>query len=163
MYNLIGKGFIFQFLNTEQIDFTAVVIGFFSIVLLFVICNYLVTSITDGEGDLLQIFKMVSYSLLPLAIGLTVATLLTHVVTRDERFFVDLVTSVAYLWTGLNLLLGVIETHHYTIRVAVKSIFISLVLMVIIAVALIVIMLMSGQVFDFFEGATREVWRNVSS
>ena len=163
MYNLIGKGFIFQFLNVEQVDFTAVIIGFFAIVLLFVICNYLVTSITDGEGGLLQIFKMTSYSLLPLIIGLTLATILTHVVTRDERFFVDLVTSVAYLWTGLNILLGVIETHNYTIRVAAKSIFITVVLMVIIAVALIIVMLMSGQVFDFFEGATREVWRNVSS
>jgi len=163
LYNLIGKGFIFQFLNVEYVDFTAVIIGFFSIILLFVLCNYLVTSITDGEGGLLQIFKMVCYALLPLLIGLTIATLLTHVVTHNERFFVDLITSLAYLWTALNLLLGVIQTHEYTIRVAIKSIFISLALMVIIAVALIIVMLMSGQVFDFFEGITREVWRNVSA
>ncbi|MGL4337108.1 MAG: YIP1 family protein, partial [Turicibacter sp.] len=161
MWNLIGKGFIFQRVAVEDIDFNSVIIGFFSITLLFVICNYLVTSITDGEGNFSQIFRMLAYSFGPLLISLILGTILSHIVTFDEGFIINFIGSIGYLWTAVNILLGVQETHNYDTRVAIKSIAISIGFMLIIAVVLIVVILMSQQVYQFFEAIVKEVIRNV--
>ena len=161
IWNMVGKGYIFQFTAIEDIDFLSVSLGFFALILLFILCNYLVTSITDGEGDLKQIFKLTCYSLGPLIISLVLGTVLSHWFTFDESFFMDFIMFVGYAWTGINVLLGVQETHNYDTRVAIKSIIISVVFMLIIAVVLIIIILMSQQVFQFFEAIIKEVIRNV--
>ena len=161
LWNLIGKGFIFQRVAVEDIDFNSINIGFFSILLLFIVCNYLVTSINDGEGSFLQIFKMVCYSLGPILVSLVIGTILSHVLTLDEGFMIDFVIYVGYGWTAINLLLGVQETHNYDTRIAILSILISIGLMLIFFVVLIVIVLMSQQVIQFFQAIAKEGIRNV--
>ncbi len=49
--SLLGKGFIYQLVAVEDVDLQSVTLGFFAISLLFVLCNYLVSAINDGEGS----------------------------------------------------------------------------------------------------------------
>ena len=79
MWSLIGKDFFYQFVAVEDLDFNSIVIGFFGLIFLFIICNYLVTSITDGEGKFKHIFMMFMYSLAPIIIALVSVTLLSYV------------------------------------------------------------------------------------
>ena len=161
IWNMIGKGYIFTFVAIEDIDFMSVSIGFFALILLFILCNYLVTSITDGEGNLKQIFNLVCYSFGPLMIALILGTVLSHWFTMDESFFMEMISLVGFSWTAVNILLGIQETHNYDTRVAIKSIVISIVFMLIIAVVLLIIILMSQQVYQFFEAIIKEAVRNV--
>ena len=61
-----GKGFIYQYTSVEDMDMGAVVVGFFAILILFIVCNFLVTSITDGDGTLKQVYMIPAYGIMPL-------------------------------------------------------------------------------------------------
>ncbi len=159
----LSKGFIYQYLLIEDIDMTAVVIGFFSLTLLFVLCNYLVSSINDGEGGLFDLFKMMAYSFGPMMIGYVLIIGLSYVFTENEAFFLQTIEQIAVIWTGINLFMGIQETHNYETKAAFKSIIMTILFMLLIAVILMIVILMTEQVYMFFEALFKEALRNVLS
>jgi hypothetical protein len=102
----LGKGFIYQWVSIEDVDMNALVIGFFSLTLLFVFCNYLVSSINDGEGGLADLYKMMAYSFGPMMIGYILIIGLSYVLTFNESFFLGLIANVSLLMDRHQLLLG---------------------------------------------------------
>jgi sugar lactone lactonase YvrE len=163
MVSLVGKGFIYQRVAVEDIDYQANVIGFFALTLLFVLCNYLVSSINDGEGKLGQLYKMLCYSMGPLLLSLILTTIMSHFLTLNEVFFLQMITITGIVWTGLLILLGVQENHNYDTRVAIKSILMTVLFMLIIIVVLLIIIIMAEQLYQFFESIVKEAIRNVTS
>jgi len=158
----VNKGFIYQFQAIEEIDINSLVLGFFSIIALLVVCNYLDTSINDGEGGLKQIYLMFAYSLGPAIIAVGLTTMLSFVLTYSEVFFLGFLLIAGYGWTFLNLFLGIGEIHNYTIRKTIKSILMTLLFAVIVAVILIVIIMMWEQMTQFIEALLKEAYRNVT-
>jgi hypothetical protein len=158
----LGKGFIYQWVSIEDVDMNALVIGFFSLTLLFVFCNYLVSSINDGEGGLADLYKMMAYSFGPMMIGYILIIGLSYVLTFNESFFLGLIANVSLLWTGINLFLGIQEIHNYETKHAVKSMIMTVLFMLLIAVILLIVILMTEQVYMFFEALVKEAWRNVT-
>jgi hypothetical protein len=141
----------------------SVVIGFFTIIFLSILCNYLVSSINDGEGSFSQLIKMVAYSLGPIMIIYVMVIGLSYILTFNEMFLLETLQQGAILWTGVNLYLGVQETHNYTVRESVKSILLTIVFILIIAVILLIVIIMTEQVYMFFEAIIKEVIRNVTN
>jgi hypothetical protein len=163
IWYMLGKGFIYQWIAIEDVDMQSVVIGFFSIIFLSILCNYLVSSINDGEGSFSQLIKMVAYSLGPVMIIYVLVIGLSYILTFNEMFLLETLQQGALLWTGINLYLGVQETHNYTVRESVKSILLTIVFILIIAVILLIVIIMSEQVYMFFEAIIKEVIRNVTN
>lgn len=158
----INKGFIYQFVAAEDMDLSAIVIGFFSITLVLVISNYLDTSIHDGIGGLKQIFIMFIYSMGPLMLALLSTTLLSFVLTYNEVFFLNLLMIVGGGWSFINIFLGINEIHDYTARQTVKSLLMTVLFTVIIAVIIIILVMMWEQLYMFLEALIKEVIRNVT-
>ena len=156
-----SKGFIYQYTLIEDIDLTALVLGFLSVTLLFVICNYLDTSINDGIGKIRQIFMMFVYALGPLFIALLLVTLLSHILTYNEVFFLDFIMTFGMIWTFILIFLGITEIHEYSGKQALRSIFMSLLFAVIIVVVLIIIITMWQQLYLFLDALIKELIRNV--
>lgn len=163
IWYLLGKGFIFQTVTLEDIDMQSVVIGFFSIIILTVLCNYLVSSINDGDGSFTHIVKLGSYSLAPIMTLYVAIIGLSYVLTINEVFIVQLMQQGALVWTGLNLYLGIQEVHDYSFKEAIRSIILTIVFILVIALILLIIIIMAEQVYMFFEAIIREVIRNVAS
>ncbi|ERJ11601.1 YIP1 family protein [Haloplasma contractile] len=162
MWYTIGKGFIYQFTQVEDMDFNSIVLGFFSLIFLFIVCNYLVTSINDGEGGLKQIYIMFMYSLAPIMLAMTFITLMSHIMTYNETFFLSIALLIGQVWTFINLQLGIQETHNYQIRTTFKSIALTITFMVILAVVLLIITIMWDQLYTFIETIIKEAIRNVA-
>lgn len=163
IHSYIGRSFLFRIAPIEDIDFNAVVLGYFGVTLLFVYTNYLVSSIQDGDGTLGDIYKMTVYSLAPMMLSVLSITVFSYVFTYNEEFFIKLIELVSVIWVGINLVLGLQEIHDYRTRTAIKSIILSVGFMLIIAIVVLLVLLMSEQVYDFFEVIVREVIRNVTS
>ena len=161
LWYLLGKGFIYQMVAIEDIDLQSIVVGFFSIFFLAILCNFLVSSINDGEGSFLQLVKMVAYSLAPIMIAYVVIIGLSYVLTYNETFLLQIVGQGAVIWTGLNLYLGIQEVHNYTVRESLRSIVLTIVFMLVIALILLIVIIMTEQVYMFFEAIFKEVIRNV--
>ncbi|HAM62685.1 MAG: hypothetical protein A2Y20_05415 [Firmicutes bacterium GWF2_51_9] len=163
LWYMLGKGFIYQFIAIEDIDMNSVIIGFFSIFFLGILCNYLVSSINDGEGSFVQLVKMVAYSLGPVLVIYVLIIGLSYILTYNELFLLQTAQQAAFVWTGVNLYLGIQETHNYTVRESVKSILMTIVFMLVIAVVLLIVIIMTEQVYMFFEAIIKEVIRNVTA
>lgn len=162
LYHLIGNDFIFQRVYPEELDFTAITVGFFAIATIFIVGNYLDTSIHDGEGSIRQIASMVAYSLVPYAISAIVATIMSYGLTYNETFIIDFVELLGLGWTLILLFVGISEIHNYSIKQTITSIIITTVFVLIGLVVTILLMMVWTQVYSFFEVILKEVWRNVT-
>lgn len=155
------KGFYFQYVEAADADLTAIVLGFFGLSLLFVLCNYLVTSINDGEGSIGQIYKGLMYSLLPLIVSYLLATWSSYIFTSNEAFVWDLIKNAGLYWTLIIMFLALQETHNYTIRNNIKSILMTFLFMAIIIIILAFLQIMGDQLIQFIISIVKELIRNV--
>lgn len=81
---------------------------------LFILGNWCLTTLFDGEGSFKDIFIATSYSLIPLVILMIPATLLTNVLSLDEVAVCTLLKGIALVWVGFLLFFGIMTTHGYT-------------------------------------------------
>ncbi len=80
---------------------------------LFVLANWCLTTLFEGEGSFKDIFIASSYSLLPLALFIVPATLASNWVSLSEVQLVDLLIGIAFVWTVVLLFFGTMVTHDY--------------------------------------------------
>ncbi len=158
-----SKGFIFQYVEAVDMDLNALVLGFFSIAILFLSSNYLVTSINDGEGSVGELYKGVGYSLMPLALVYFLATYLSHILTYNEEFLLSFSIWVGMAGTGTLIFLSIQELHNYTIRESIKSFLLTFLFMAIVAVLFAFVQIMGDQMIQFAIGLVKEAVRNVFS
>jgi hypothetical protein len=157
-----SKGFIVQLAEIEDMDFTVIIGGFFGLYLLFVICNYLVTSINDGDGSLVDIFKLVSYSMFPLSVTLLVVTIISHVLTENEIFLLGFMLAGGFVWSGTLLWLGLQEVHNYSFGNTLKSLVFTAVFMLIAVVVIFNMTILFSQFVQFIEAIVREAYANIT-
>jgi sugar lactone lactonase YvrE len=158
----VSRGFLMQTTEVVDMDFMVIVGGFLGLYVLFVICNYLVTSIQDGEGNIIDIFKLVSYGVFPFTITLFAVTALSHVVTYNEVFLLDLTLMAGVAYTVSVLWVGFQEIHDYSFGATLKSLIITAAFMMIAIVVLFNLLILFDEVVAFFESIGREVYANVT-
>jgi len=157
-----SKGFIVQFIEIEDMDFNVIIGGFIGIYILFVICNYLVTSINDGDGSLVDIFKLTSYAMFPLSITLLAVTVISHFLTQNETFLLNFLLAGGFAWSGVLLWLGLQEVHNYGFSDTFKSLVFTAVFMLIAIVVLFNMTILFNQFVQFFEAIIREAYANIT-
>ncbi|MBE6631489.1 MAG: hypothetical protein E7623_02175 [Ruminococcaceae bacterium] len=112
-YNSIGKGYVFAPMKS----YSSIYVTMISVLvplLLWVVSNWCLTTLFEGEGSMKDIFIATCYSLLPIVLTMVPATLLTNVLTLNEAKIVTLVTSIGAVWAALLIFFGMITTHDYT-------------------------------------------------
>ena len=82
--------------------------------LLFVLANWCLTTLFEGEGSFKDIFVAGCYSLVPLPLLLIPATIASNWVTTSEASIVTFVGTVAFIWAGLLIVAGTMVTHDYS-------------------------------------------------
>jgi hypothetical protein len=162
VFNITSKSFIFQFTPVEDLDFTAIIIGFFSLFSAVIISNFLDTSINDGEGDFRSIIMLFSFSVMPAIIGLVFSTFLSYVLTYNEIFFLDLIQNGSIVYSGILVLIGMVEIHNYTLKQLKKSVTVTLMFLLVFITVLLLMTLVWEQVFSFIADLIGEMVRNVT-
>ncbi len=152
-----SKGFIYQYVEVEDMDLTAIVVGFFAIIFLFVVGNYLVTSITDGDGILRQVYMIPAYALVPAGVSMIAVTLVSHILTYNESFMLTIVMMIGVVWSVIIAFIGFMTVHDYTFKETVKSFIITAFFMVIFAVVGIILSIMWESLYTFLVSVGKEV------
>ena len=158
-----GRDFLYTPVPVEELDFTALMLGFVVICFLFVLTNYLLSSIQDGDGTLGDIYKLTIYAMGPMITGILVVTGLSYFLSYNEEFLIDLIEFVAPSWSLIILILGLQEVHVYSTGAAVKSIVLSIASMIVIAIVVLIVVMMGEQLADFLQVIVKEVLRNVTN
>lgn len=84
------------------------------LLVLFVLCNWAVSTLADGEGKLKEIFIFSAYALIPYSICSLALTGMTHFFALEEAAFMGVMWVVAYGWTAIHLFMATREVHQYT-------------------------------------------------
>ncbi|MBR2335602.1 MAG: YIP1 family protein [Clostridia bacterium] len=112
-YQAIGQGYL---LNPEgaYASLWVQIIGVLVPLMLFVLSNWCLTTLFEGEGSFKDIFIACSYSLLPIPMLLVPATILSNVCTNSEKDIVGFISTLAFIWLGLLIFFGTQVTHDYS-------------------------------------------------
>ena len=156
------KGFIYQEVSVEDMDIGAIVLGFFLLLGLFIICNYLDTSIHDGNGSFKQIYMVPAYGLLPLIGALVAVTVISYGLTYNESFLLTVILMVGIVWSAVLIFVGLQTIHEYEFGETVRSLLMTVVFMVIAAVIGIILSIMWDSLYRFIISVGKELIQNAS-
>ncbi len=82
---------------------------------LWVISNWCLTTLFEGEGSLKDIFIATCYSLVPIFLCVIPATLLTSVLSKSEAKVYSVIIAIMWVWVGMLVFFGSQVTHDYSL------------------------------------------------
>ena len=112
-------------------------------------CTYLVCTINEGEGTVKKIYTFFCYSLVPYILLMPLVYALSHVLTNNEIFLIDMIKLVIYAWIAVIAVVGLKEVNNFNTKETVKVIFLTAFTALILALLIFIIYVLWAQVFDF--------------
>ncbi len=113
-YNSIGQGYIFSPRPSSSFNVMTSVSAVLAPLLLWVVANWCLTTLFEGEGSMSDIFIAACYCLTPLPIVMIPVTIATNFLTESEAGVVTMLVTFAYIWLGLLVVFGMMVTHDYS-------------------------------------------------
>lgn len=138
-YQGVGQGYVLN--PTGKV--TTIMTQLISVavpLILFVLANWCLTTLFDGEGSFKDIFIATSYSLLPLPLLIIPTTIVSNWVSSSEASIITFIGTVAFIWVGILLFFGTMVTHDYSMF---KNFIIILCTIVAMAVIVFIVLLFS--------------------
>lgn len=141
----------FMFNNSLVKIFNVVPIVIQTIILFFtwVVGNWSLCTLFDGEGTMKNICVNSAYALVPYLIGKVVNIILSNCLLRTESAFITFVSYLTIVWTVVLLISGMRTVHQYSIPKTLIFMLITLVAMVIIIILLVLLVSLFQQVYVF--------------
>ncbi|MBP5331988.1 MAG: YIP1 family protein [Lachnospiraceae bacterium] len=155
------KGFIYQYTAIEDMDIGGTIAGFFVLIILFIICNWLVTSINDGDGSLKTVFMLPAYAAAPLLIGMIAIVILSYGMTYNESFILTIILVISIIWSCVSLFCGLMNVHDYSFGETVKSFIMTFFFMLVAVIIALIVTIMFEQLINFIISVGRELVLNV--
>jgi len=125
--------------------------------------SYLVSSINNGEGRIMQTYTAFGYALSPYIVFTPMLTILSHALTFREEFIFKFLCFLVIGYTCVLIFLSVKETYSYNIKQTVSNILLTAGFMLIAALAMIILFILWRQLLSFlselFEEARYRVFR----
>jgi len=148
--NRVFAGFIINEINPRTIDGITEMGSFFLLLGLFCIGNWSVTCLMEGEGRMRDIVTVAGYAMLPIALALGPATIISNVVSIEEAAFYQIIIGISIAWTAVLLLLGVMTVHNYTLLKTLITLVLTFVTILILIFIGLLIMDLLNQIYGFF-------------
>ena len=111
-YQSVGAGYVSN-PQGEYISFFGAITSLCVPLALFMISNWCLTTLFDGEGSFKDIYIASTYSLMPMILTIVPATLMSNFVVESELKMVSLITVLGFVWLGLLLFFGTMVTQRY--------------------------------------------------
>lgn len=128
---------------------------------LWVLANYLVSSIMKGDGRLIDIYITAAYCLVPYILFALPLAVLSNVMTKAEQSIYDFLSMGIYCWMIFLCFLHVKEVHTYEIFETIKNILWILFTMVMAVIFALALFGITVQAINLIIGIFREVIGNV--
>ena len=155
-YQAIGQGYLFN----PQGAYSTIVAQIISVcvpLLLFVISNWCLTTLFEGEGSFKDIFIATCYSLVPLPLLIIPATICSNAVNANEKQIVTLLVALAFVWAGFLIFFGTMVTHDYSLGKNVIMIICSIVGMAFIMFVALLFTTLLGKIVGFVTNIITEL------
>lgn len=157
LFDMFGRSFTFRMVDPDNNSIFSIGVLFLVPAVLWVIGNYMVSAISEGEGSFRSVYVATAYSLTPYVLLGPVVILSTYVLTLNEAVIVHYLWAIAVLWSAALLCMAVKEIHNYTVKETVKIILLTLFFMIMAVIVCVILFLIGQQVVVFFRDIIEEV------
>jgi ABC-type phosphate/phosphonate transport system permease subunit len=124
---------------------------------LWVIANYFVCLIRDGEGSFKDVYVATAMSFTPLLYVVPIVTLLSNILTYQEAVFYSVPLTITFIWVAIYFFFMIKEIHNYEVSETFNIIFVSMFTMLIMGIFLFVIYSLNTQIFRVTLEISREL------
>jgi tetratricopeptide (TPR) repeat protein len=158
LLTLYWTGFVFNpYASANDVPVAREVITLLIAIGLWNIANYLISTITDGEGRFRDVFIGSAYSLFPYALFALPLALFSNVLTLNEIFIYTFSRDLIYAWCVLMLVIMVMEIHNYSFAETLRNIALTLFTMLMFLLTAYIFFVLFNQLVDFVQAIVQEV------
>lgn len=157
---LVFTGFAFNKVILEETILVKEALKIIIPILIFIVSNYLMSSLMEGEGRFDTTFINIIGSFLPVLVIYPFLIILSNYITLNEAFIYHFGIFVMIAWSAILLFFNIKDTHNYSVTQTFVNIFLSIVFMIIIIIILLMVYLMITQVTNFVTDVIKEVILN---
>lgn len=132
-------------------------IAFMGPILLFIVANYLVCAVSNGEGKFKDVYKGTIYALSPLILFWPIVVIISRYLTLNEAFIYEASMNILLLWSGILMFFMIKDIHNYGVAETIKIIAITAFTIVMMVVGFTLLTGLANQLWNFIIEITREV------
>ncbi|KMK74821.1 hypothetical protein AB990_19610 [Alkalihalobacillus pseudalcaliphilus] len=154
---LYWTGFLFSTKSSENIHLFFELGTILIPLTLFIVTNYLVSTITSGEASFKQVYIGTIYALAPIVIFIIPITLVSNVLTYNEAFIYYFPLQIVMVWSLINLFLMLKELHDFSGMGTVKNLLLTIFGMLILVLIFFVLYVLIDQLVQFIWSLVSEV------
>lgn len=161
VFEVLTTGFLHNNKMVKIFNVVPVVIRTIILFFTWVLANWSLCTLFNGEGKMREICVNTAYALCPYIIGKIINIILSNMLTRDESAFLFFVSVVTTCWTVVLLFSGMKTVHQYNFMQTFWSIVFTIVAMVIIIILAVLLVSLFQQVYLFVNALYTEIlYRN---
>ena len=141
----------FQYYSDYDKIFNIVPYIFRSFVLfgVWVVANWAICTLFDGEGSMKNIFIYSAYALIPYISGYLIGTVLSHFLIEDEYIFIQAFEIIGLCWSFVLAISAMKAVHQFSFGKTIALILLTLVAMVAMLFLLVLLLTLFQQVLIF--------------
>ena len=155
-YQAIGQGYLLNPRNRYS-SLWAQLIGVVVPLFLFVLANWCLTTLFDGEGSFKDVFIACSYSLVPIPLLVSPATIYSNFCVSAETDIIGFIGTLAFIWLGILVFFGTMVTHDYSLGKNFVTILGTLIAMVFIMFIAVLFTTLIGKIVSLITNIVTEI------
>ena len=155
-YQAIGQGYLlnpFSYIASVWAQVLGVLVPLF----LFVLANWCLTTLFEGEGSFKDVFIACSYSLIPIPLLIVPTTIYSNFCITTETDIIGFISSFAFIWLGLLIFFGTMVTHDYSMGKNVITVLGTIVGMVFIMFLAVLFTTLVGKIVSLITNIVTEI------
>ncbi|MBQ5319640.1 MAG: YIP1 family protein [Oscillospiraceae bacterium] len=115
----------------------------------WVVANWAMCTLFDGEGTMKNIFINSAYALIPYIAGYLIGTVMSHFLIKDEYVFIQSIEIIGTCWTFVLLISGIKAVHQFSFGKTIALMLLTIVAMIAILFLLVLLLTLFQQVIIF--------------
>ena len=148
-----------MFTHYDPASFNSILVFISSVglVVLWIVANWMVSTLLGGKGKMKEIVIVTCYSLQPLIWSSIIKIVLTNVLLPDEASFLSILSTIATIYFFILLINGMLKIHDYTMGKFIGTSVLTVIGMAIIVFLLIMLIILIQQFGAFVATLITEI------